>query len=62
MATMSVAVAMATLVVAIFLAGSYALFVSAPFYSSALLVAGARVLDSRHQKRTRGQLPSRAAQ
>jgi hypothetical protein len=53
---------MATLVVAIFLTGSYALFVFVPFYSSALLVAGAQVLDSRHQKRTRGQLPSRAAQ
>jgi membrane protein implicated in regulation of membrane protease activity len=62
MSTMFVAVAMATLVVAIFLTGSYALFVFVPFYSSALLVAGAQVLDSRHQKRTRGQLPSRAAQ
>jgi hypothetical protein len=28
----------------------------------ALLVALAQVLDSRHQKRSRGQLPPRAAQ
>ena len=57
-----VAIALATLVVATFLTGGYALFVFAPFYSLALLVAGAQVLDSRHQKRSRGQLPPRAAQ
>ncbi|HEX9355902.1 MAG TPA: DUF1707 domain-containing protein [Streptosporangiaceae bacterium] len=58
----SVAVAMATLVVAMYLTGGYALFVFVPFYSVALLVAGAQVLDSRHQKRSRGQLPPRTAQ
>jgi hypothetical protein len=42
--------------------GGQALFVFVPFYSSALLVALAQVLDSRHQKRSRGQLPPRAAQ
>ena len=56
-----VAIALATMVVAFFLTGGYAL-VFVPFYAVALLVAGAQVLDSRHQKRSRGQLPPRAAQ
>ncbi len=61
-AAVSVAIALATLVVATYLTGSYALFVFVPFYSVALLVAGAQVLDSRHQKHSRRQLPPRAAQ
>jgi hypothetical protein len=58
----SVAIAVVTLVLAAYLTGGQALFVFVPFYSVALLVAGAQVLDSRHQKRSRGQLPPRAAQ
>ena len=52
-----VAIALVTLVLAIFWTGGYALVVFVPFYSVALLVAGAQVLDARHQKRSRGQLP-----
>jgi hypothetical protein len=37
-------------------AGGMALFVFAPFYFMALLVAGAQILASRHDKRCRGQL------
>jgi hypothetical protein len=58
----SVAIAVVTLVLAAYMTGGQALFVFVPFYSSALLVALAQVLDSRHQKRSRGQLPPRAAQ
>jgi Domain of unknown function (DUF1707) len=57
-----VAIAVATLVLVTYVTGSSALFVFVPFYSLALLVAGAQVLDSRHQKRSRRQLPPRAAQ
>ena len=60
-AAISVAIALATLVVATYLTGSYALFVFVPFYSLALLVAAAAMLDSQHQKRSRGQPPPRAA-
>jgi hypothetical protein len=56
-----VAIAVVTLVLVAFLTGGQALFVFVPFYSVALLVAGAQVLDSRHQKRSRRQLPPRAA-
>jgi Domain of unknown function (DUF1707) len=56
------AIAAATLVVATYLTDGYALFLFVPFYFMALLVAGAQILDSRHQKRTRGQLPPRPAQ
>lgn len=58
----SVAIAVVTLVLAAYLTDGQALFVFVPFYSVALLVALAQVLDSRHQKRSRGQLPPRAAQ
>jgi hypothetical protein len=58
----SVAIAVVTLVLAAYMTGGQALFVFVPFYSVALLVALAQVLDSRHQKRSRGQLPPRAAQ
>lgn len=57
-----VAIAAATLVVATYLTDGYALFLFVPFYFMALLVAGAQILDSRHQKRSRGQLPPRPAQ
>src|SRR4029077_5242651 len=56
-----VAIALATLLLATYLTGGQALFLFVPFYSAALLVAGAQVLDSRYQKRSRGQLPPRAA-
>ena len=58
----SVAIALVTLVLTSYLTDGQALFVFVPFYSVALLVALAQVLDSRHQKRSRGQLPPRAAQ
>jgi Domain of unknown function (DUF1707) len=58
----SVAIAVVTLVLTAYLTDGQALFVFVPFYSVALLVALAQVLDSRHQKRSRGQLPPRAAQ
>lgn len=58
----SVAIAVVTLVLTAYLTDGRALFVFVPFYSVALLVALAQVLDSRHQKRSRGQLPPRAAQ
>jgi hypothetical protein len=57
-----VAIAAATLVVATFLTDGYALFLFVPFYFMALLVAGVQILDSRHQKHSRGQLPPRPAQ
>ena len=57
-----VALALAALVLAAYASGGTALFLFVPLYSAALLVAGARVLDSRHQERTRRQLPPRAAQ
>jgi hypothetical protein len=37
--------------------GGMALFVFAPFYFVALLVAGAQMLANRHDKRSQGQLP-----
>jgi hypothetical protein len=39
--------------------GGLALFLCAPFYLGALLVAGAQMLASGHQKRSGGQLPPR---
>ena len=56
------AIAAATLVVAAYLTDGFALFLFVPFYFMALLAAGAQILDSRHQKRSRGQLPPRPAQ
>ncbi len=57
-----VAIALVTLVLTTYATGGQALFVFVPLYSVALLVAAAQVLDSRHQKRSRGQLPPSAAQ
>jgi len=57
-----VAIALVTLVLTTYATNGQALFLFVPLYSVALLVAGAQVLDSRHQKRSRGQLPPRAAQ
>jgi hypothetical protein len=57
-----VAIAVAALMLAAYVTGGQALFLFVPLYSAALLVAGAQVLDSRHQKRSRRQLPPRAAQ
>ena len=57
-----VAVAAATLVVATYLTDGFALLLFMPFYVMALLVAGAQILDSRHQKHSRGQRPPRRAQ
>ena len=56
-----VAIALATLLLTAYVTGGQALFLFVPLYSAALLVAGAQVLDSRHQKRSRRQLPPRAA-
>jgi len=58
----SVAIAVLALVLAAYASGGSALFVFVPLYSVALLVAGAQVLDSRHQKRSRGPQPPRAVQ
>jgi Domain of unknown function (DUF1707) len=57
-----VAVALAALVLTAYVTGGQALFAFVPLYSVALLVATAQVLDSRHQKRSRRQLPPPAAQ
>jgi Domain of unknown function (DUF1707) len=42
--------------------GTVALALFVLFYFMALLVAGAQILASRHEKRSRGQLPPRSAQ
>jgi hypothetical protein len=54
-----VVIAVATMAVAVFVAGGFALMVFVPFYVMALLAAGAQVLSSRHERRSRGQLPPR---
>jgi DUF1707 SHOCT-like domain len=56
----AIAVAVAALTTLVFGPVALALFV--PFYFMALLVAGAQILASRHEKRSRGQLPPRRAQ
>jgi hypothetical protein len=56
----AIAVAVAAVTTVIF--GGFALFLFVPFYFMALLVAGAQILASRHEKRSRGQLPPRPAQ
>ncbi len=56
-----VGIAAAVLVASFFTEGSTVLLV-AGFYFMALLVAGAQILDSRHEKRSRGQLPPGPAQ
>ena len=58
----SVAIAVVTLVLAAYVTDGQALFMFVPLYSAALVVALAQMLDSRHQKRSRRQLPPRAAQ
>jgi hypothetical protein len=57
-----VAIALVTMVVATLLTDGFAFFLFVPFYFMALLVAGAQMLDSRHQKRSGGQLPPRPEQ
>ena len=49
--------AVAIAVIASIPTGGVFLFVFAPFYFMALVVAGWQMLDSRHDKRSRGQLP-----
>ena len=57
-----VAIAVAVAVIVSIPTGGAALFVFAPFYFMALLVAGAQVLVNRHDNRSRrGQLPPRPA-
>jgi Domain of unknown function (DUF1707) len=58
-ACICVIIAVATMAVAVFVAGGFALMVFVPFYATALLAGGAQVLASRHEKRSRGQLPPR---
>jgi hypothetical protein len=55
-------IAVAVAVIVSIPTGGMALFIFAPFYFMALLVAGAQMLASRHDKRSRGQLPPRPAQ
>jgi hypothetical protein len=58
-----VVLAVAVAVIVSIPTGGAALLVFAPFYFMALLVAGAQILASRHEKRSRrGQLPPRPAQ
>jgi hypothetical protein len=58
-----VVIAVAVAVVVSIPTGGAAFFVFAPFYFMALLVAGAQILASRHEKRSRrGQLPPRPIQ
>jgi hypothetical protein len=61
-AGISVAIAVAVAAVTTVIFGGFALFLFVPFYFMALLVAGAQILASRHEKRSRGQLPPRPAQ
>jgi hypothetical protein len=61
-AGISVVIAVAVAVIVSIPTGGAALFLFAPFYFLALLVAGAQILASRHEKRSRrGQLPPRPA-
>jgi hypothetical protein len=57
-----VAIAVAAMAAMTVVYGGVALFLFVPFYFMALLVAGAQMLASRHEKRSRGQLPPRRAQ
>lgn len=54
-----VAVAVAVAAVMAVATGGLALFLFVPFYFMALLVAGAQMLATRHEKGSRGQLPPR---
>jgi hypothetical protein len=55
-------IAAATLVVLTLVGGPAAFFMCVIFYFMGLLVAGAQMLDSRHNRRSGGQLPPRSAQ
>jgi hypothetical protein len=57
-----VAIAIVVTAVMTVVYGGVALFLFVPFYFMALLVAGAQILASRHEKRSRRQLPPRRAQ
>jgi Domain of unknown function (DUF1707) len=57
-----VVIAVAVAVIVSIPSGGAALALFVPFYFMALLVAGAQMLASRHEKRSRGQLPPRRAQ
>jgi Domain of unknown function (DUF1707) len=58
-----VVIAVAVAVIVSIPTGGAVLFVFAPFYFMALLVAGVQILASRHEKRSRrGQLPPRPIQ
>jgi hypothetical protein len=61
-ASVSIAVAVAVPTVLSFVFGPGMFFVFIPFYFMALLSAGAQMLFSRHEKRSRGQLPPRPGQ
>ncbi len=61
-AAICVAIAVAVTAVMTLVYGGVALLLFVPFYSMALVVAGVQVLASRHEKRSRGQLPPRRAQ
>jgi Domain of unknown function (DUF1707) len=56
----AIAVAVTAVMTAVY--GGVALFLFVPFYFMALLVAGAQVLASRHEKRSRGRFPPRRVQ
>jgi Domain of unknown function (DUF1707) len=60
-ATICAVIAVVAMVAAAFAIGGFALALFVPFYLMALIVAGAQVLASRHQKRSRRQLPPRQA-
>jgi Domain of unknown function (DUF1707) len=57
-----VAIAVAVTAVMTVVYGGVALLLFVPFYFMALLVAGAQMLASRHEKRSGGQLPPRPTQ
>jgi len=54
-----VAIAIAVAAVLTFATGGFALALIVPFYFIALLMGGAQILASQHEKRSRGQLPPR---
>ena len=56
------AIAIAVAAVLTFVTGGFALGLIVPFYFTALLAGGAQVLASRHEQRSRGQLPPRPGQ
>jgi hypothetical protein len=58
-ASICAAIALVTMVAAALATGGYALVVFVPFYLMALMAAAAQVLASRHQRRSRRELPPR---